>query len=560
MKKLYILLLLPSFLIGQECLHQGERGGEHQANQSYVTTDNLMKSNATIPYQNSFENGIGDFSTVLNGAGTSNWIINSGHFVHDDDAADGGMSYLQHDDYNDGAQENWALSPTFDLSGTENAILTYWDHVHYAEYADCGNDVETGIGNGCQEVMFSTDYTDDVNSATWTVLFNETFDNYNANQSVPTNAWGDKTLNLPSSENVTIAFKYSGNFASDWLIDDIRVFDNSSIAADWDVEVVGTNATISISNLNNFDVGNDGHWHYSLDGGEYVAVMDTDDITLSGLSIGDHYVTTWLVDNDHNPLDPPVEQTINFSVFVVNAYPWCEGFENGDFGFGVEGWGSSIYSGTTEWATINANVNGTVTPLSGSQMVGFASGNYNGDTASIISPSMDLTGVNNPELTFNYSQAQWAGDQDQLRVFYRNAYDAEWIEIGTYLEDTPAWTQVTLSLPNPSNDYYIGFQATSGYGYGVTLDDICVDAALSINDVDNLDVIIYPNPVDGEFITISSPINGVKNIEIFDLNGRMVMNTTISGNTLDLSSFNSGFYLIKVTIDDQTKVSKLVIR
>ena len=217
-------------------------------------------------------------------------------------------------------------------------------------------------------------------------------------------------------------------------------------------------------------------------------------------------------------------------------------------------------STSTEWSTINANVNGTVTPLSGSQMVGFASGNYNGDTASIISPSMDLTGVNNPELTFNYSQAQWAGDQDQLRVFYRNAYDAEWIEIGTYLEDTPAWTQVTLSLPNPSNDYYIGFQATSGYGYGVTLDDICVDAALSINDVDNLDVIIYPNPVDGEFITISSPINGVKNIEIFDLNGRMVMNTTISGNTLDLSSFNSGFYLIKVTIDDQTKVSKLVIR
>ena len=53
------------------------------------------------------------------------------------------------------------------FKNTENAILTYWDHVHYADYADCGNDVETGIGNGCQEVMFSTDYTDDVNSATF---------------------------------------------------------------------------------------------------------------------------------------------------------------------------------------------------------------------------------------------------------------------------------------------------------------------------------------------------------------------------------------------------------
>ncbi|MFL2593210.1 MAG: T9SS type A sorting domain-containing protein, partial [Flavobacteriaceae bacterium] len=42
--------------------------------------------------------------------------------------------------------------------------------------------------------------------------------------------------------------------------------------------------------------------------------------------------------------------------------------------------------------------------------------------------------------------------------------------------------------------------------------------------------------------------------------GRKVMDTAINGNTLDVSSFNSGFYMLKVTINGQSKISKLVVR
>jgi len=38
------------------------------------------------------------------------------------------------------------------------------------------------------------------------------------------------------------------------------------------------------------------------------------------------------------------------------------------------------------------------------------------------------------------------------------------------------------------------------------------------------------------------------------------MDTAINNNTLDVSSINSGFYMIKVTIDGQSKISKLVVR
>jgi hypothetical protein len=71
---------------------------------------------------------------------------------------------------------------------------------------------------------------------------------------------------------------------------------------------------------------------------------------------------------------------------------------------------------------------------------------------------------------------------------------------------------------------------------------------------------IYPNPVDGNFVTILSPVQGLKQIEVFTITGRKVMDTTINNSTLDVSSFNSGFYMVKVTINGQSKVSKLVVR
>ena len=83
---------------------------------------------------------------------------------------------------------------------------------------------------------------------------------------------------------------------------------------------------------------------------------------------------------------------------------------------------------------------------------------------------------------------------------------------------------------------------------------------LSISDNEILDMMVYPNPVDGNYVTILSPVEGLKEIQVFTVTGRKVMDTAINGNTLDVSSFNSGFYMLKVTINGQTKVSKLVVR
>ena len=87
-----------------------------------------------------------------------------------------------------------------------------------------------------------------------------------------------------------------------------------------------------------------------------------------------------------------------------------------------------------------------------------------------------------------------------------------------------------------------------------------INTGLSTSDNEMLDMIVYPNPVDGNYVTILSPVEGLKEIQVFTHTSRKVMDTTINGNTLDVSSFNSGFYMLKVTINGQSKISKLVVR
>ncbi|MFL2643343.1 MAG: T9SS type A sorting domain-containing protein [Flavobacteriales bacterium] len=105
--------------------------------------------------------------------------------------------------------------------------------------------------------------------------------------------------------------------------------------------------------------------------------------------------------------------------------------------------------------------------------------------------------------------------------------------------------------------YYImveGYSANNGAFV------LSVSSTLGVDEIDLSNLKIYPNPVDGNYVTIKSPIGGDKQIELFDINGRRVLSSTISGDMLDVSSINAGFYMIKVTVNDYQKVSKLIIK
>ena len=126
-----------------------------------------------------------------------------------------------------------------------------------------------------------------------------------------------------------------------------------------------------------------------------------------------------------------------------------------------------------------------------------------------------------------------------------------------YNDDSCGLQSEVTFTSDGTTTYYImieGYSANNG-AFVFTL-----SSTLGIDEIDLSNLRIYPNPVDGNYVTIKSPISGDMQIELFDINGRRVLDTTISGDMLDVSSINSGFYMLKTTVNGYTNVSKLIIK
>lgn len=76
--------------------------------------------------------------------------------------------------------------------------------------------------------------------------------------------------------------------------------------------------------------------------------------------------------------------------------------------------------------------------------------------------------------------------------------------------------------------------------------------------VDGLNV--YPNPTSGDRIYITTKTNDEKNVTIYDVLGKKVLQTVLSSKELNISSLNPGVYFIKVEEGDFTGTRKLIVR
>jgi len=132
-----------------------------------------------------------------------------------------------------------------------------------------------------------------------------------------------------------------------------------------------------------------------------------------------------------------------------------------------------------EWVSgATANANSTVAPRTGDGMALFEIAAYSG--SSILStPSQDLTSLTTPQLTFYYTSVAWGSDIDELNIYYKESASGDWTLIQTYTAEVTDWLKVEIILPNPSADYYIGFEGITNYGRGVTLDDVSIAEAPS---------------------------------------------------------------------------------
>ena len=67
----------------------------------------------------------------------------------------------------------------------------------------------------------------------------------------------------------------------------------------------------------------------------------------------------------------------------------------------------------------------------------------------------------------------------------------------------------------------------------------------SINDSQIIDFSLYPNPAD-EFIYINSNNINIDEVNIYDLNGRIISNKKVVNNRINLDNISKGVYFVEI--------------
>ena len=182
----------------------------------------------------------------------------------------------------------------------------------------------------------------------------------------------------------------------------------------------------------------------------------------------------------------------------------------------------------------------------------------------MIGPEFTISGVSSPTLSFWAKSITDAYGLDRFQIGIGSSTDPDdftIISAGSYEEAPIEWTQYEYDLSAyDGQTVRVGIHCVSNDSFVLQMDSFVVEGTLGVNDVQSLDMNIYPNPVNGDFVTIQTPVNGVKYVEVFDITGKRLINTSLSADTLEVSSLSAGMYLIKVTVEGQSKTSKLIVR
>jgi hypothetical protein len=71
---------------------------------------------------------------------------------------------------------------------------------------------------------------------------------------------------------------------------------------------------------------------------------------------------------------------------------------------------------------------------------------------------------------------------------------------------------------------------------------------------------LYPNPVSNGKVYITSKNDSDKQVIIFDVLGKKVLQTTISSRELTVSNLSPGVYIIKINEGEATATRKLIVK
>ena len=149
---------------------------------------------------------------------------------------------------------------------------------------------------------------------------------------------------------------------------------------------------------------------------------------------------------------------VHLDIPTITQFPYEESFEAG----GLGDWRSVLVSGIYHWYN-SQNVN--VPAAYGTKYLYFPF--VSGSSARLVSPILDLTGIDNPYLKYVYFNRVYNDNYSTMEVYYRTSPTSEWISLASHTDngDNTTWGTYILELPAASSTYQVMFQG-NGLGLG----------------------------------------------------------------------------------------------
>lgn len=201
------------------------------------------------------------------------------------------------------------------------------------------------------------------------------------------------------------------------------------------------------------------------------------------------------------------------------------------------------------------------------------------DLTGVASPSISLDfllSINDTPTNGNYEGdgTQNASSSDRLRIYIKDITNNTEIDLfnstGTDLDDLVPfdagsgeyllqWQNVSEDLTTNTNVQLVIEGRTNASAENFWFDNIIFGGTLGVNSQSENQFSVYPNPASKGFVNISSKVSGTKNVSVFDILGKQVIKTSLSGDRLDISSLNSGVYIVRIEQGKASTTKKLVV-
>ena len=156
---------------------------------------------------------------------------------------------------------------------------------------------------------------------------------------------------------------------------------------------------------------------------------------------------------------------------------------------------------------------------------------------------------------------------DRIRIYAKNLTNNSEVDIlnstGSNINDLGlqgTWQEVEISVDiNTIYQLVIEVRCNSAIE-AFFFDNIHFAGILGLGNNTQETFSVYPNPVSNEYVNVTSTISGEKNISVYDILGKKVIDTTIISERLDISELTNGVYILKINQDGNSSTKKLVIR